>query len=453
VHLVDEHDAVRVRSIEDLLTYFESAGKPVSQWRMGTEHELVGVRTAPGAVGEPPGYDGPHGIGALFQWFAERGGEPVLEDDHMIALSRGDAQLTIEPGGQFELAARPVGDDRDFAADLEAYITELATASRTLGLTWLSTGLRPFGGRGDVPWMPKQRYAVMRDYMPTVGTRGLDMMLRTATVQANLDFADEADAAAKLRCLYSVSSILTALWACSPIVEDRPSEYQSYRAWIWRDTDNARAGLLPFVFERSDVFRAYTEWALDVPMYFLYRGGYRKVPAGFTFRRFMREGFGDEHALRADWALHLSTLFPEGRLKKFIEVRGCDCGSLPMIAALGPMMRGLLYDPAARTAATALTAGLAFPERQRLADDVPRLGFAARVGQHSVGDLAGELVAIARDGLSRAAPDALPLLAPVEEIAATRRTQADAMLALWRTHAGDRAALVRALAHPELAGT
>jgi glutamate--cysteine ligase len=277
------------------------------------------------------------------------------------------------------------------------------------------------------------------------------MMQRTATVQANLDFADEADAAAKLRCLYSVTSLLTALWACSPIVDERISDYQSYRAWIWRDTDNARAGLLPFVFERGDVFRAYTEWALDVPMYFLYRGGYRRVPAGFTFRRFLRDGLGEERPLRADWALHLSTLFPDGRLKKFIEVRACDCGSLAMTAALGPMMRGLLYDPAARTAATALTAGLAFADRQQLADDVPRLGFSARAGKHGVGDLAAELVAIARDGLSRVAPAALSLLAPVEDIAATRRTQADAMVALWRAHAGDRAALVRALAHPELA--
>jgi glutamate--cysteine ligase len=450
VHLVDEHDAVPVRSTDDLLSYFEAAGKPAAQWRVGTEHELVGVRTAPEAAGEPPGYDGPNGIGALFQWFADRGGTPVLEDGHMIALSRGDAQLTIEPGGQFELAARPVSDCRDFAADLEAYVADLGMASRELGLAWLSTGLRPFATRADIPWMPKQRYTVMRDYMPTVGTRGLDMMLRTATVQSNLDFADEADASAKLRCLYSVTSILTALWACSPIVDEEISDYQSYRAWIWRDTDNERSGLLPFVFERSDAFRAYTEWALDVPMYFLYRGGYNPVPAGFTFRRFMREGLGEERALRADWALHLSTMFPEGRLKKFIEVRGCDCGSLPMIAALGPMTRGLLYDATARAAATALTAKLAFADRQRLADDVPRLGFAARAGNHSIGDLAGELVAIARDGLSRVAPTAIPLLAPVEEIAATRRTQADAMIALWKTHAGDRAALVRVLAHPGL---
>ena len=454
MHLVDEHDAVPVRSTDDLLSYFESAGKPASQWRVGTEHELVGVMTAGAgvaAIGEPPTYDGPHGIGMLFRWFADHGGTPVLEDDHMIALSRGDEQLTIEPGGQFELAARPISDDRDFITDLKSYIAQLGVASRELGLAWLSTGLRPFGTRADIPWMPKQRYAVMREYMPTVGTRGLDMMLRTATVQANLDFADEADAAAKLRCINSVTSILTALWACSPIVDERVSDYQSYRAWIWRDTDNARAGLLPFVFERDDIFRAYTEWALDVPMYFVYRGGYRRVPGGFTFRQFMRDGFGGEHALRADWALHLSTLFPEARLKKFIEVRGCDCGSLEMIGALGPFMRGLLYDPAARAAAIALTAKLSFAERQQLAGEVPRLGFAARAGNHSLGELAGELVAIARDGLSRVAPTALPLIAAVEDIATTRRTQSDRMIDLWKAHAGDRAALVRALAHPGLA--
>ena len=453
MHLVDEHDAVPVRSTDDLLSYFSSAGKPAARWRVGTEHELVGVRASPDAgdaLGDPPPYDGPHGIGALFQWFAARDGEPVLEDDHMIALSRGDAQLTIEPGGQFELAARPVGDDRDFVSDLKTYVAELGVASRELGLAWLSTGLRPFGGRGDIPWMPKQRYAVMRAYMPTVGTRGHDMMLRTATVQANLDFADEADAASKLRALNSVTSIMTALWAASPIVDDKVSGYQTYRAWIWRDTDNQRAGLLPFVFERRDIFRAYTEWALDVPMYFVYRGGYLPVPADLTFRRFMHEGWNGEHALRADWALHLSTLFPEGRLKKFIEIRGCDCGSLEMIAALGPFSRGLLYDDTARAAAIALTEGLSFAERQRLADDVPRQGFAARAGAHSVGDLASELVAIVRDGLARVAPDAVPLLAPVEDIAATRRTQADRMIELWNAHAGDRGALIRALAHPGL---
>ncbi len=453
MHLVDEADAVPVRSTADLLTYFEAAGKPASEWRVGTEHELVGVIAHGPHVGEAPPYDGPHGIGALFEAFSKNRGTPVREDGFIIALTRDDTQITIEPGGQFELAARPVRDDNDFVSDLSGYVQELGAASKQLGLAWLSTALRPFGTRGDIPWMPKHRYAVMRDYMPTVGSRGLDMMVRTATVQANLDFADEADAARKMRALYSVTSILTALWACSPIVDEKPTRFQSYRSWIWRDTDNARAGVLPFVFDRDDIFTAYTEWALDVPLYFIYRhGGYVRVPGGFTFRQYMEQGLGDERANRADWALHLSTLFPEGRLKKFIEVRGCDCGSLGMIAALAPMMRGLLYDATSRSAATALTERLSFEERQALADRVPREGLSARAGTQTVGSLAKELVAIARDGLSRIAPSSISLLDPVAEIAASGRTQADAMVDAWNAARGDRAAVIRALAHPGLEG-
>jgi glutamate--cysteine ligase len=452
LHLVDERDDVPVHTADDLRAYFASAGKPASAWRVGSEHELIGVLTAPSELGRAPTYEGLHGIGALFERFAARYGRRVDENGFVIALARGDAQLTIEPGGQFELASRPVGDDREFVADLRAYLAELGAASRELGLAWLACGLRPFGTRDDIPWMPKQRYEVMRAYMPRVGTRGLDMMLRTATVQVNLDFADEADALAKLRCLYSVTSILTALWACSPIVDERPSGYQSYRAWIWRDTDRARCGLLPFVFARDDVFAAYTEWALDVPMYFVYRKGYHAAPSGLTFRTFMRDGWNGEHATRADWALHLSTLFPEARLKQFIEVRGCDCGSIEMIEALAPFARGLLYDPDARAAATALTAKLSPADRERLADDVPRAGFAARAGAHTVGELAKQLVAIARAGLARVAPHSVPLIEPVEAIAASGRTQADRVVEVWQRHAGDRAALVRALAHPDLGG-
>lgn len=448
MHLVDDSDQVPIGSPAELIEYFTSAGKPAAAWRVGTEHELIGVHHD---TGNPPSYDGPRGIGALFDRFAARGGRRVIEHDCTIALVRGDAQLTIEPGGQFELAGRPLTSDLEAATDLAEYFRELAAASRPLGISWLACGLRPFGRRDDIPWMPKQRYDVMRAYMPTVGSRGLDMMVRTATVQANLDFADESDAAAKFRCVYSVTSLLTALWAASPIVDERVSGYQSYRAWIWRDTDRARAGLVPFAFDRDDIFVAYTEWALDVPMYFVYRGGYRAVPAGMTFRHFLTNGWQGERATRADWALHLSTLFPEGRLKKFLEIRGCDCGSRDMIAALAPMMRGLLYDRTARAAATALTGSLTFDERQQLADDVPQRGFAARAGRHTVGELARELVAIARDGLSRVAPDATGLLVPVEEIAATQRTQADHIVELWNAHAGDRQALVRALAHRELA--
>jgi glutamate--cysteine ligase len=447
VHLVDETNAAPVTSLDQLRRYFVEGEKPVARWMIGTEHELVGVLRETGA---PPTYEGPRGIRALMSWFAARGWTPVHEGEATIALTSGMDQLTIEPGGQFELASRPMADDRDFATELRAYVGDLAEASRELGLAWLSTGLRPLGGRDAVPWMPKLRYDVMRAYMPTVGSRGLDMMLRTATVQSNLDFADEQDAARKMRCVYSVSSILTALWAASPIVDGVVSGYQSYRAHIWRDTDNARAGLLPLVFERDDIFTAYTEWALDVPMYFVYRGGYLPAPPGFTFRRFLAEGWRGERATDPDWALHLSTLFPEGRLKRLIEIRGCDCGSIEMIIALAPFSRGLLYDRTACEAAIALTAGMSFAERQELANLVPRQGLAAAVGRWRLGDLARELVAIARDGLGRVAPTAVPLIAAVEEIATTGRTQADEMIERWRRSPADPVAQALALAHPGL---
>jgi glutamate--cysteine ligase len=447
VHLDDEQEAIPVRTTDDLLAYFATAGKPREQWRVGSEHELIGVIRE---TGEAPPYDGPHGIGKLLASFATTNGSTVAEGGHTIAIVRNDAQITIEPGGQFELAARPVADDHDLVSDLGAYTAELAAHSKELGLAWLSIGMRPFGIRESIPWMPKERYAVMRAYMPTVGTRGLDMMLRTATVQANLDFADEADAAAKMHCIYAVTPMLTSLWAASPIVDEKISGFQSYRAWIWRDTDRARAGLVPFAYDRADIFTAYSEWALDVPMYFVYRSGYVPVPAGFTFRAYMRDGYEGTRATLADWALHLSTLFPEGRLKKFIEVRGCDCGSLPMIQALAPMMRGLLYDTTARTAATELTAKLSFAEHLRIADEVPQRGFATRAGTHTIGELSKQLVEIAKDGLARISPHSASLLAPVEQIASSGRTQADAIVELWERHAGNRAALIAALAHPGL---
>jgi glutamate--cysteine ligase len=278
------------------------------------------------------------------------------------------------------------------------------------------------------------------------------MMLRTATVQTNLDWGDEADAGAKLRCLLSVTSILTALYAASPIVDGKVSGYQSYRAHIWRDTDNARAGLLRFAFERDDVYRAYAEWALDVPMYFVYRGGYRPV-RGLTFRRFMAEGHEGERATRADWGLHLSTLFPDARMKRYLEVRGCDCGSMEMIASLGPLCRGLLYDDEARAAAIALTAGLDWDARQRLADEVPRGGLATPVGKTTVGALAKELIEIARGGVARLGGtdcDALALIEPLREIAETGRTQADHIIEIWEQTGGDPARAIPRLAHPGL---
>ena len=447
--LVDDSDNAPITSIDQLVDHFRGAEKPRAAWRVGTEHELIGVRAAGPAIGSGPGYDGDAGIGAVLAGFAARGWEPVVERGHTIALTHGDDQITIEPGGQLELASRPLDDDRVLVADLAAHNAALGAISAPMGLAWLSIGMRPFGTRDDIPWMPKERYDVMRAYMPTVGTRGLDMMLRTATVQVNLDWSDEADAAAKLRCLMGTTSILTALWAASPIVDGKISGFQTYRAHIWRDTDRARTGVLAFAHERDDVYRAYAEWALDVPMYFIHRGGYRPVH-GLTFRRFLAEGWNGERATRGDWGLHLSTLFPEGRMKRYLEVRGCDCGSMPMIAALAPLCRGLLYDDDARAAATALTAGLSADDRHRLADEVPRAGLAARAGKATLGELARELVAIARAGLGRLAPASVALLDPVAEIADSGRTQADRIIAIWQETGGDPARTIPALAHPGL---
>ena len=259
------------------------------------------------------------------------------------------------------------------------------------------------------------------------------MMLRTATVQANLDFSDEADAAAKMRCLYSVTSILTALWAASPIVDEKAERLSELsRVDLARHRQRARRPACRSCSSATTSSRAYTEWALDVPMYFIYRGGYLPVPAGLTFRAFMRDGYAGQHATLPDWALHLSTLFPEGRLKKFIEVRGCDCGSLAMIEALAPMMRGLLYDATARTAATALTAELSFAERQRSPTKFRAPGSPRAPATTRSASSRSELVAIAQDGLSRVAPASVDLLAPVEEIATTGRTQSDRIIELWQ---------------------
>ena len=452
MHLVDESDAVPLSNVDELVAYFRSAEKPRSAWRVGTEHELVGVRARGPAAGTAPAYDGPDGIARVLAGFAERGWTPVAERGHVIALTRGLDQITIEPGGQLELASHPMRDGSELAAALVEYRRDLAEISRPLGLAWLSIGFRPFGTRGDVPWMPKHRYDFMRDYMPKVGTRGLDMMLRTTTVQTNVDWSDETDAAAKLRCLLAVTPMLTALYAASPIVDGQVSGYQSYRAHVWRDTDNDRAGLLRFAFEREDVYRGYVEWALDVPMYFLYRGGYQPVDK-LTFREFLARGHAGERATRADWALHLSTLFPDARMKKYLEVRGCDCGSFPMIESLGPLIRGLLYDAEACAAATALTAGLAWDARQAVSDLVPRAGLATPIGTTTVGALARELVAIARAGLTRldgAGAATVAALDPVDEIATTGRTQADRIIDAWQTAGGDPARAIAALAHPGL---
>lgn len=430
MHLVDEAEATPVTRAADLRAVFQDACKPV-RGLIGMEHELVGVD---GQSGSAIPYEGGAGVRALFNEFLARGWQPIAEGEHVIAMSRGASQITFEPGGQVELAAAPHATDDAFAKEFDQHLAALRTWGERHGVAWLGVGLRPFGTRRDVPWMPKARYQVMQQYMPTVGTHGLDMMLRTATVQANLDYASEADAASALRCLYGVTSILTALYASSPVVDGELTSYQSYRAQIWRGTDPARCGLLDFVFATDEVFSAYTEWALDVPMYFVFRRGSYQPVTGLPFRRFLHEGWEGEHATLADWKLHLSTLFPEVRLKGLIEVRGCDLGTAGMIKALGPLIRGLVYDGGAREAAISLTASWTPADRQSALANVPQHGLRTTVHGRTLQAWAQDLLAIATDGLKRTAPNSAAFLDPLREIADSGRSRADHIADLWRVH-------------------
>jgi len=431
--------ATPIPSVDALVQRFAAARKCTEAWRVGVEHEKIGVVVTSG--GTVP-YEG---IVALFRVLAGRDGwEEVHEGERLIALNRPPERITLEPGGQLELSGEPVFTQAEVRRELLNHLEEIRRASGALGFAWLGVGFRPFGTLDEVPWIPKGRYEIMRKVLAQKGRHAHDMMKRTATVQANLDYGDEDDALEKFSVAMGVTSLVTALFASSPLADDKDTGYQSYRAAAWLDTDNERCGLLPFAFERAGLFRKYTQWALDVPLLFLYRDGRYFDAKGMTFRRFMRNGFEGETATLEDWDTHLTTLFPEARLKHFIEVRGADAGSVPMMLALPALWKGLLYDREARRAAIQLTAAWTFPERLALREAVPRTGLAAPIpGGGTVAVAARELVAIARTGLARIAPDEVPYLQPVEEVAETARTQSDRIRAMWR---GDRHELIGALA-------
>ncbi len=368
-----------------------------------------------------------------------RGYALTHDGPHVIGAGRDGEEITLEPGLQMELSAPPLATAVACRDLLRRHIGELSTLAEPLGMRFIAGGFRPFGRLDDIPWLPKRRYDIMRVYLPRQGSLGHDMMKRTATVQVNLDFYDEADAAAKMRTAMGITSIVTAMWAASPITEGRANGHKSYRAAVWLDMDDSRCGLLPAAFEPGFGFAAYAEWAADVPMFFLARGGQYLPLDGLTFRRFMREGYQGEKATMGDWELHLSTLFPEVRLKKTIELRGADAGPLPFIEGLAALWRGLLDDPEACAAAYALVDGRSFAERLALRREVPRAGLGARLGNRPIAELAVELCTIARAGLLRlpgGAADA-PLLDPIAAYARAGRCPADDMLDDFAGAAGD----------------
>jgi glutamate--cysteine ligase len=431
-------------SVEDLVTYFRSGAKALGGFKIGIEQEKIAVL----ADGRPVPYDGAGGLAELLGRLEAREFSATREDGHLIALGRGGDRITMEPGGQLELSGGALPTSAECAAALDAHVREVAATARPLGIRFIGTGVRPFGTLDDVAWLPKRRYVVMRDYFPRHGRESRlahQMMKLTATVQANFDYADEGEAIDKIRTAYGVTSIVTALYAASPIVFGRPSGLKSYRAAIWLETDADRCGLLPFVFKPDFRFRDYVEWALDVPMFFVVRDGDYRPASPLTFRRFMAEGWEGRPATIADWEVHLSTVFPEVRLKRYIEVRGADAGPMPMARGLGALWRGILDDPEARAAAYALVADRTFEAREALRREVPRAGLGATFGGRSVRALALELCRISAAGLARL-PGGVQdraLLEPLLAYAEAGRSPADDLLDDFGAANGDPAALVR----------
>jgi glutamate--cysteine ligase len=364
----------------------------------------------------------------------------------VIGAGRDGEEVSLEPGLQVELSAPPLPTAVACQTLLRRHLTELREVAAPLGIRFLTGGFRPFATLDQIPWLPKRRYDIMRTYLPQHGRYGHDMMKRTATVQVNMDFADEADAADKMRTAMGTTSLITALFAASPVTEGRPNGFQSFRAAVWLDMDEARCGLIPAAFEPGFGFRAYAEWAADAPMFFLSRGGRYHALDGLTFRRFLHEGWQGERATMDDWALHLSTMFPEVRLKRTIELRGADAGPLPFVEGLAALWRGLLDDKEARAAAWALVAKATMAERETLRREVPRAGMKARFLGHDAATLVRELVAIARQGLLRLPEGSADqaLLAPFEAYAQAGRSPADDMLEAFAAAKGDRDRLIEA---------
>jgi len=428
--------AVPIERTEQLVERFHAAAKPRAEWKIGTEYEKLAVDAD---TGRAISFSGPRGIERLLLSLAERyGWEPREEDGATIALARGNLSITLEPGGQIELAGAPVESIHEAQGEVVDHVRELVEVGADLGIRFLGLGCHPVSRLDDIPWVPKERYRIMREYMPRVGTLGHRMMKQTATVQANIDFASERDAMVKLRVGMGAAPIVNAIFANSPFVDGDLSGHVSFRGHVWTDTDRARCGLLPFVFGEDASFAHYVEWALDVPMYFILREGrYVTDVTGMPFRHFLAEGSHGERATLDDWNLHLTTLFPEVRLKSFIEFRSADSQPPERVLALPALAKGLFYTDDCQQAAFDLVKRWSIDQVRELYLDVTRGGFAARIRGVGVAELARELLAIAEEGLRRQAAvdsgghDERRYLESIVAQVASGRTAAEDLVRRW----------------------
>jgi glutamate--cysteine ligase len=422
----DRPTGAPVTNLLQLTAEFSQKGSTRETWRVGMEHEKLGL-LADSLLPLP--FDGPRGIEAILQRLsAQFNWSPVYEKERLVSLTRGAANITLEPGGQLELSGAPLATLKQSHEELKAHLDEVFSLSQEFGHLWLPLGLHPLATRAQISWMPKGRYSIMGQYMPKRGNRGVDMMLKTATVQGNFDYESEEDAVFKLKASTAISPLVTALFANSPFEEGKLTGWMSTRMAVWLDTDPDRSGVHSFLFEPELSFARYVEWALDVPMYLIYREGIPLNMTHITFRNFWRHGFEGHIALVDDWKLHLTTLFPEVRLKGgFVEVRGGDMGALDHQLALGALWKGILYDREACQEAFALVADLSFPERLALGESAAKRALAGSIKGAPLLPLARELVQIAKRGLTRINEET-SYLQFVEEIAARGQSPAEQMV-------------------------
>jgi len=424
-----------IESREDLIEVFAGGEKPPENWRIGTEHEKFVYRTSDHGA---PSYEEAGGIHTLLIGLTKFGWEPIYEGGHVIALAGPDGNVSLEPAGQLELSGAPLENLHQTCAETGRHLKQVKEIGDKLGIGFLGLGMWPDKKREELPIMPKGRYAIMLDHMPRVGTMGLDMMLRTCTIQTNLDYASEADMVKKFRVSLALQPLATALFANSPFLEGKPNGYLSYRSHIWTDTDPHRTGMLPFVFEDGFGYERYADYMLDVPMYFVYRDGHYLDTTGQSFRDFMvgkLPALPGEIPSMGDWVNHLSTAFPEVRLKSFLEMRGADGGPWSRICALPAFWVGLLYDDNALDAAWDEVKHWTIEDHQRIRDEVPRLGLAARGPRgRSFQQLGKEILNIADAGLNARqrlngmGETEAGFLEPLREVIASGKTPADRLL-------------------------
>ena len=427
-----------IASKDDLIKFIADGVKPKSEWRIGTEHEKFGYNLKTYATLP---YDGRPGIRAMLEGMKRFGWEGIYEGEHIIGLKQDGGAISLEPGGQFELSGAPLKSIHETCAEVNGHLEQVSEVAAEMGAGFLGMGFHPTVRIDDVPVMPKGRYNIMRRYMPHVGSMGLEMMFLTCTIQVNLDFASEADMVKKFRVGLALQPIATAIFACSPFREGLPNGFLSYRAHVWTDVDHARSGMLPWVFEDGMSFERYVDYALDVPMYFIYRDGKYHDVAGKSFRDFLAHklpGFERIDPTLADWADHLTTIFPEVRMKKFLEMRGADGGLWRRICALPALWVGIYYDQTALDAAWDMVKAWTAEERSALREAVPKLGLKTPFRNTNVLALARRMLDISRAGLrARAQKDSVGgteegFIEPLFQIAESGKTRAEELLERYK---------------------